>query len=171
MNGFGPILGLASLLIIGLGFAWVIRGERYLGYLWWPYIIGLGVLLVASSLFTSSTWGSALVGILGASFIWGATELKEQAVRAELGFYPYKAWKLAGMYGYFEYQNNNHVGTVDNHAGRTYSKIGDEIDLTLTWEYSTHVKLRAGTGFLFDARALGTTQGVNLSVFQMVLDF
>ncbi len=106
------------------------------------------------------------------SAYWGLDiDTNYRAVRAELGFYPYKAWKLAGMYGYFEYQNNNHVGTVDNHAGRTYSKIGDEIDLTLTWEYSTHVKLRAGTGFLFDARALGTTQGVNLSVFQMVLDF
>jgi hypothetical protein len=89
MNFFGLALGLASLLIIGLGFVWVIRSEYYLGYLWWPYILGLGILLVTGSLLVPSLWGSALVGILGASLIWGATELKEQAIRAEIGWYPF----------------------------------------------------------------------------------
>jgi hypothetical protein len=89
MNFFGLALGFASLLIIGLGFVWVIRGEYYLGYLWWPYVLGLGIVLVMASLWVPSLWGSALVGISGASLIWGATELKEQAVRAEIGWYPY----------------------------------------------------------------------------------
>lgn len=91
MNFFGLVLGLASLLIIGLGFVWVIRGEFYLGYLWWPYALGLGILLVLSSLFIPNLWGSALVGIFGASLIWGATELKEQAIRAEIGWYPFNS--------------------------------------------------------------------------------
>lgn len=89
MNFFGLILGIVTLLIIGLGFVWVIRGEYYLGYLWWPYIMGLGILIVIGSLFVVSVWGSALMGILGASLLWGSTELKEQAVRAEIGWYPY----------------------------------------------------------------------------------
>lgn len=89
MNFFGVALGLASLLIIGLGFVWVIRSEYYLGYLWWPYVLVLGTLLVVGSVLIPSTWGSALVGIFGASLIWGATELKEQAIRAEIGWYPY----------------------------------------------------------------------------------
>lgn len=89
MNFFGLILGFATLLIIGMGFVWVIRSEYYLGYLWWPYIMGLGILIVIGSLFIPSGWGSALMGILGASIIWGSTELKEQAVRAEIGWYPY----------------------------------------------------------------------------------
>lgn len=89
MSLFGPALGLLTLLIIGLGFIWVIRGEYYLGYLWWPYILGMGVILVALSALVSSSWGSALLGVLGASLIWGSTELKDQAVRAELGWYPY----------------------------------------------------------------------------------
>ena len=89
MNFFGLILGIANLLIIGLGFVWVIRGEYYLGYQWWPYIMGLGTLIVIGSLFVVSVWGSALMGIFGASLIWGSTELKEQAVRAEIGWYPY----------------------------------------------------------------------------------
>ncbi|MCK4976339.1 MAG: DUF4491 family protein [Anaerolineales bacterium] len=89
MNYFGLFLGLATLLIIGLGFVWVIKGEYYLGYLWWPYIMGLGILTVIGSLFIPSNWGSALMGAFGASLIWGSTELKEQAVRAEIGWYPF----------------------------------------------------------------------------------
>jgi hypothetical protein len=45
--------------------------------------------MVIGSLFLASIWGSALLGILGASFIWGSTELKDQAVRAEIGWYPF----------------------------------------------------------------------------------
>ena len=89
MNFFGLLLGFATLAIIGLGFIWVIRAEYYLGYLWWPYIMGMGTLIAIGSLFAPSNWGSALLGILGASVIWGSTELKEQAVRAEIGWYPY----------------------------------------------------------------------------------
>lgn len=88
MNFFGLGLGLATLLIIGLGFVWVIRGEYYLGYLWWPYFMAAGFLLVGVSVLVGSDWGSALLGVFGASLIWGSTELKEQAIRAELGWYP-----------------------------------------------------------------------------------
>jgi hypothetical protein len=94
MNAFGLIIGIATLLIIGLGFPLVIRGERYLGYLWWPYMMGLGFLIVFASLFISSDWLSVVVGVLGATFVWGSTELKEQAVRAELGWFPFNANKL-----------------------------------------------------------------------------
>ncbi len=89
MNWFGFLTGIATLLIIGLGFVWVIRGEYYLGHLWWPYILGLGIVLIAGSLFVPAAWGSVLMGVAGASLVWGATELKEQAIRAELGWYPY----------------------------------------------------------------------------------
>lgn len=94
MNFFGISLGLSALLIIGLGFIWVIRGERHFGYLWWPYIIAAGLVLILSSLWIVSNWGSALLGIMGASLIWGSTELKEQAIRAELGWYPFKGNKI-----------------------------------------------------------------------------
>ncbi len=89
MNPFGLLLGLVTLLIIGLGFFWVIRGEYFLGYLWWPYIMALGILVVIGSAFVPSDWGSALMGVFGASLVWGSTELKTQAVRAELGWFPH----------------------------------------------------------------------------------
>ena len=94
MNWFGFSAGTATLFIIGLGFVWVIRGERYFGYLWWPYTMGLGILSVVSSLFVSSNWGSVLLGAIGASLIWGSTELKEQAIRGELGWYPFNEKKV-----------------------------------------------------------------------------
>jgi hypothetical protein len=94
MNFFGLSLGLITLLIIGLGFVWVIRGERYFGYLWWPYVMGLGIVMIVGSLFVSGVWISALLGAFGASLVWGSTELKEQAIRAEVGWYPFKAEKI-----------------------------------------------------------------------------
>ena len=94
MNFFGLTLGILTLFIIGLGFVWVIRGERYFGYLWWPYLMGLGLLLIAGSLFVLNIWVSALLGVTGASLIWGSTELKEQAVRAEIGWYPFQPRKI-----------------------------------------------------------------------------
>lgn len=95
MNWFGLPLGIVTLFIIGLGFVWVIRGERYFGYLWWPYVMGTGILVIIISLFLSNDWASALVGVTGASLVWGSTELKEQAVRAELGWYPFNGEKLS----------------------------------------------------------------------------
>ncbi len=94
MNSFGFLLGVATLFIIGLGFVWVIRGERYFGYLWWPYVMGAGVAVILISLFTSNHWASALLGAFGASLIWGSTELKEQAVRGEIDWYPFRAKKI-----------------------------------------------------------------------------
>ncbi len=94
MNWFGLLLGIATLFIIGLGFIWVIRGERYFGYLWWVYVMGAGILLVILSLFIPSNWASALTGVLGASLVWGSTELKEQSIRGELGWYPFRAKKI-----------------------------------------------------------------------------
>ena len=94
MNAFGLLIGIATLFVIGLGFPMVIRGERYLGYLWWPYMMGFGLLIIAVSLFITIDWLSAIVGVLGATFVWGSTELKEQAVRAELGWFRYSEKKI-----------------------------------------------------------------------------
>ena len=94
MNWFGITIGVATLFIIGLGFVWVIRGEKYFGYLWWPYTMGAGALLVISSFFVTNDFLGALIGALGASFLWGSTELKEQAIRGELGWYPFHQRKI-----------------------------------------------------------------------------
>lgn len=94
MNYFGLLTGILTLLIIGLGFPLVIQTERRLGYLWWPYMLGLGILIIVGSLLFANDWLSVTVGVLGATLVWGATELKEQAIRAELGWFPFNAEKI-----------------------------------------------------------------------------
>lgn len=89
MNYFGLLTGIATLLIIGLGFPLVIHGERIFGFLWWPYMMAIGILFIVISLLVQIDWLSVLIGVLGATIVWGSTELKEQAVRAELGWYPF----------------------------------------------------------------------------------
>jgi hypothetical protein len=94
MSTFGLIVGIATLFIIGLGFPLVIIGERRFGYLWWPYMMGVGIVIIIFSLFIQVDWLSAVIGVLGATFFWGSTELKEQAIRAEVGWYPFNADKI-----------------------------------------------------------------------------
>lgn len=94
MNTFGLIIGILTLFIIGLGFVWVIFGERYFSYLWWPYVFFLGVIIIGVSLFIENNFVSAVVGVSGASIMWGATELKTQAVRSELGWFMYHGKKV-----------------------------------------------------------------------------
>jgi hypothetical protein len=94
MNTFGLFIGIVTLLIIGLGFPLVIQGERRLGYLWWPYMLGFGILLILVSLFVRNDWLSVVIGVIGATFAWGSTELKEQAVRTEVGWFPFNAHKI-----------------------------------------------------------------------------
>lgn len=94
MNTFGILTGIVTLIIIGLGFPLVIRGERYFGYLCWPYMLGIGILIVIASLFIQNDWLCVIIAVVGATFVWGSTELKEQALRAELGWFHFNAHKL-----------------------------------------------------------------------------
>jgi uncharacterized protein DUF4491 len=95
MTYFGLFAGMATLLIIGLGFPLVIQGERRLGALWWPYMMAAGLLLIGLSLLIWTDWLSVVIAVLGATLAWGSTELKEQAVRVELGWYPSNPHKIA----------------------------------------------------------------------------
>ncbi len=106
MNFFGLLVGILTLILIGLGFVWVIFGERYFSYQWWPFVVVFGIMIVGASLFIKSDIFSALVGVLGASFVWGATELKEQAVRSELGWFKYRGEKIPAPYQKFIHKGN-----------------------------------------------------------------
>ncbi|MCS6908374.1 MAG: DUF4491 family protein [Anaerolineales bacterium] len=94
MPELGILVGIITLPTIGLGFLVVILIERWLGWLWWPYLLGLGVFLVIGSMFIENDWCSAWLGVGGATLAWGATELKKQARRAELGWFPYNPNKI-----------------------------------------------------------------------------
>jgi hypothetical protein len=81
MNFTGIWLGLFMLFAIGFGFFWVIKLEYYLGAGIWKAVLAAGLLVCLVSLFLPGFYASAIVGILGGSIVWGATELPGQAER------------------------------------------------------------------------------------------
>lgn len=88
VNFTGIFLGFATLFLIGIGFLWVIKLEYYVGAHVWRWVLAFGVLLCLVSIWTPSFWTSALLGILGGSFVWGATELPGQEERVRKGLFP-----------------------------------------------------------------------------------
>jgi hypothetical protein len=94
VNTFGLSAGLVTLLILSLGFPLVIYSERFFGYVCWPYLMGIGMMMVTTSLLAQNSLVSVAVGISGATLVWGSTELKEQAVRARLGWFPQNRNKI-----------------------------------------------------------------------------
>jgi hypothetical protein len=88
MNFTGLGLGLFMLFAIGFGFFWVIKVEYYLGARLWRWVLVIGLLICLGSLFLPSFNGSALLGIVGGSVVWGATELPGQEQRVRRGLFP-----------------------------------------------------------------------------------
>ena len=89
----GILIGILTLFVIGMGFPLVIRAERAFGIAVWPYMLAVGLALVLASLFVGQDLPSVLVAVSGAACVWGSTEVKEQAIRAELGWFPYNPRK------------------------------------------------------------------------------
>ncbi len=57
-------------------------------------MMSIGIVLIASSVFIQTDWLCVVLAILGATLVWGSTELKEQAVRSEIGWYSFNANKI-----------------------------------------------------------------------------
>ena len=88
MNLTGLWIGLLTLIVIGLGFLWVIKFEYFIGAKPWKWVLVAGLIVCGISLLLDSFWASAIVGILGGSIVWGATELPGQEERARRGLFP-----------------------------------------------------------------------------------
>jgi len=88
MNLIGLYLSFFMLFAIGIGFIWVIKLEYYLGAGVWKVVLGLGIVLSVGSIFMPSFISAALLGILGGSIVWGATELPDQEERVKDGHFP-----------------------------------------------------------------------------------
>lgn len=88
MNLTGLYLSLFMLFAIGMGFLWVIKLEYYLGAGVWKAVLGLGMVLSVGSIVMPTFVSSAVMGILGGSIVWGATELPDQEERVKQGHFP-----------------------------------------------------------------------------------
>jgi uncharacterized membrane protein YeaQ/YmgE (transglycosylase-associated protein family) len=92
----GVIIAVCTFLIIGLCHPLVIKQEYYSGTkYWWVYlVIGLvcvSLAFIVPNWFESETTGiviSSILGVTGASFLWGIGELFAQKKRVQKGWFP-----------------------------------------------------------------------------------
>lgn len=88
MTFVGPIIGLATFLIIGLFHPIVIKTEYYFGTKpWWAFLL-TGIGCIVGALFIESTLLSAVVGVTGFSALWSILEIFEQKRRVDKGWFP-----------------------------------------------------------------------------------
>ena len=88
MNFEGPLIGLATFLIIGVFHPIVIKTEYYFGTRpWWIFML-LGQGCIVGARFVESSRASALRGVTGFSSLWTILELFEQKERVKKGWFP-----------------------------------------------------------------------------------
>jgi uncharacterized membrane protein YgcG len=87
-NVIGVVVGIAAFLIIGLLHPVVIKSEYYLGVKVWPAYLIIGLVCVALAFFIPNFAISAIVAVLGFSWLWGIKELFEQRERVQKGWFP-----------------------------------------------------------------------------------
>ena len=88
LNFEGILLAVCTFLIIGLCHPLIIKTEYYFGTKpWWLWLIA-GIACCVAALFVQSIFWSALLGVLGASFLWGIGELISQEKRVLKGWFP-----------------------------------------------------------------------------------
>lgn len=99
LNFEGILIGIASLLIIGLFHPIVIKCEYYFSQHIWPVFLVAGLLLLAAALFAQGLF-SILLALVGVACLWSIREIKEQAQRVAKGWFPKnpnrKRWKIWG---------------------------------------------------------------------------
>lgn len=84
----GIIIAVCTFLTIGIWHPIVIKTEYYWGTRPWVVYLLVGVASIVSALFIENTVISAIVGVFGASALWGIGELFEQKKRVEKGWFP-----------------------------------------------------------------------------------
>lgn len=84
----GVIIAISTFLIIGLCHPLVIKMEYYTGTkYWWTFLL-VGIVCLTCAFFVGNVVISSLLGVTGASFIWGIGELFSQKKRVQKGWFP-----------------------------------------------------------------------------------
>ena len=84
----GVVIAFATFLTIGLWHPIVIKTEYYWGTRPWLVYLLIGVACIVCALFIENTIISAIVGVFGASALWGIGELFAQRKRVQKGWFP-----------------------------------------------------------------------------------
>jgi len=84
----GIIIAVSTFLIIGLCHPLVIKTEYYWGTkYWWIWLIA-GIACICPAFLIENVVLSSILGVTGASFLWGIGELFSQKKRVEKGWFP-----------------------------------------------------------------------------------
>ena len=84
----GIIIAVSTFLIIGLGHPLVIKTEYYWGTkYWWTWLIA-GIACIGCAFLIGNVIVSSILGVTGATFLWGIGELFSQKKRVEKGWFP-----------------------------------------------------------------------------------
>ncbi len=84
----GIIIAVCTFLTIGIWHPIVIKTEDYCGTRPWIVYLIVGLASIIAALFIENTVVSAIVGVFGASALWGIGELFSQKKRVEKGWFP-----------------------------------------------------------------------------------
>lgn len=84
----GIIIAFLTFLTIGIWHPIVIKTEYYWGTRPWIVYLLVGIASIGAALFISNVYVSSVLGIFGASALWGIGELFSQKKRVEKGWFP-----------------------------------------------------------------------------------
>ncbi len=77
-------------------------------------------------------------------------------------------WSIEGLYAYFELQDNSN-GTASNSTSS--DKLGDEIDIIVNYRATDYLSFQFGSGWLFNANALGVGSNITVTVLSAEIRF
>jgi hypothetical protein len=81
MQYTGIIVGVYTFIMIGFLHFAVVKIERVIGSLIWPWFVVLGLVFGFASVMVSDVLSSALLGVSGFLLAWSGPELKKQRER------------------------------------------------------------------------------------------
>ena len=84
----GIIIAVCTFVTIGIWHPIVIKTEYYWGTRPWIIYLVIGLISIGAALFIENPLVSAVVGVFGASALWGIGELFSQKKRVERGWFP-----------------------------------------------------------------------------------
>lgn len=84
----GIIIAVCTFLTIGIWHPIVIKSEYHWGTRPWIVFLIVGLLCISLALFVENAILSSVIGVFGASALWGIGELFEQRKRVLKGWFP-----------------------------------------------------------------------------------
>lgn len=84
----GVVIAVCTFLVIGMFHPLVIKVEYYTGTRYWWVFLLLGLISIGSAFFIADVFWSAIIGVVGASFLWSIGEIFSQKKRVEKGWFP-----------------------------------------------------------------------------------